>query len=157
MRGVVGEEGDSAHVVFKNKMESAKNADFQISYLPHLRSFTRRADLRECTCCQPGLPNMPVPTRQPRCDSSSSESCLCLSYLQCKQHLGCSFGRPPSICSGKSMALDVVSVQDFRPLRHRRFCTVASGLFLFTGHYRKRKKSSGLQCSCIYSFYLHCS
>ena len=137
-------------------MESAKNAHFQISYLLHLQSFTRKADLRECTCCQLGLPSVSVPTRQPRCDSSSSESCLCLSYLQCKQHLGCSFGRPPSICSGKSMALDVVSVQDLRPLRHRWFCAGVSGLFLFTGHYRK-KKSFSPQGFCTNSVYLHCS
>lgn len=149
----------SPYVVFQNSlMESAKHARFQISYLPHLQSFATRAYLREMH----PLPAKPpehasVPTRQPRCDSGSSESCLCLSYLQCKQHLGCSFGRPLSICSGKSTALDVVSVQDLRPLRHRGFCTVAAGSFLFAGHYMKRKKSSSLRCFCIYSVYLHCS
>lgn len=100
------------------------------------------------------LEHASVPTRQPRCDSSSSESCLCLSYLQRTQHLGCSFGRPSSIWSGKSTALDVVSVLEPGPLRHRRFCTVASGLFLLAGHYRKRKKSSGLRRFCLYSIYV---
>lgn len=103
------------------------------------------------------LEHASVPMRQPRWDSSSSESCLCLSYLQRQQHSGCSFGRPSSICSGKSTALDVVSVQELSPLRHRRFCTVASGLFLLAGHYRKRKKSSGLRRFCLYSVYLRCS
>lgn len=36
------------------------------------------------------------------------------------------------------MALDVVSVRDLRPLRHRRFCAVAPGLFLFAFSGRRR-------------------
>lgn len=70
-------------------------------------SLISRADLS--TPRQPSLPTGLFPRSGPDAiNSSSSESCLCLSYLQCQQHLDCSFGKPLSICSGKSMALDVV-------------------------------------------------
>ena len=129
-----------ASVVFENSLlESAKKAPVQISYRLHLQSFTRRANLGEMQLLPAKPPeHASVPMKQPRCDSSSSESCLCLSYLQCKQQLGYSFGRPPTICLGKSTALDVVSMQDLRPLRHRRFCTVASGLFFLASHHKKK-------------------
>lgn len=134
------DEGIQPCVVFENSLlESAKRAPVQISYQLHLQSFTRRAHLRGMQLLPAKPPeHASVPMRQPRCDSSSSESCLCLSYLQCKQQLGYSFGRPPTICLGKSTALDVVSMQDLRPLRHRRFCTVASGLFLLARHHKKK-------------------
>ena len=150
------DEGIQPCVVFKNSLlGSAKKAPLQISYRLHLQSFTRRANLGEMQLLPAKPPeHASVPMKQPRCDSSSSESCLCLSYLQCKQQLGYSFGRPPTICLGKSTARDVVSMQDLRPLRHRRFCTVASGLFFLASHHKK-KPPLLLNWICLFALLLY--
>lgn len=55
---------------------------------------TPRQDSPTCLCAQEAAQLGQQPIR---------EHLLCLFYLQCKQHLGCSFARPPSICSGKSI------------------------------------------------------